>query len=71
MAQTYRTSPSRRWLTVGVVIAILAIAVVLFLVFTGGDSGGSGGGSGGGLYVALAVSADRLRALLGRRSGDR
>ena len=66
--------PERRsrvpWI-IGGVIALVAVAVILYFVlysgssggYGGGGSGGGSGGGGGGGYFLLAFSADQARRI--------
>jgi hypothetical protein len=65
MVDTYRRTPNRRGLIVGLVIAAVVIAAVVYFALYSGGGGSGGGGSGGG-YAIFALGAGSLRSLVRR-----
>jgi hypothetical protein len=66
MADTYGSTPNRRGLRIGLIVAaVVIVGAILVFAFAGG---GGGSGDGGGFYAVIALAADRVRALRSRSS---
>lgn len=68
MAQSYRPTPHRRWLVIGVIAAVVVIGLIAYFAFAGGGYGygGGGGGNDGGIgrgYALVGISAEAARAI--------
>lgn len=69
MAETYRGTPNRRGLIIGLIVAAAVIAVIVYFVAYGGDDASGGGSGNGGGYAMVAFSAETLRRLMRRIRG--
>ena len=64
MADTYRGTPNRRGLIIGLVVAAIVIAAIVYFVAYGGDGGGGSGGSNG--YAFVPIGFETLRRIASR-----
>jgi uncharacterized membrane protein len=67
MAQSYRPTPHRRWLVIGVIAAVVVLGLIAYFAFAGGGYGyGGGGGNDGSVgrgYALVGISAEAARAI--------
>jgi uncharacterized membrane protein len=72
MAQSYRPTPHRRWLVIGVIAAVVVIGVIAYFAFAGGGYGYGGGNDGdmGRGYALVGISAEAARAIRRRLRGS-
>ena len=66
MADTYRSSPNRRVLVIGLVVEALVIAAVVYFVAYGGSDGGASGSGGSNGYAFVPIGFEAIRGLARR-----